>query len=273
MQFLKIHTAGSDFIVCNAADLPDARGCARLLNRRTGIGGEGLLTVGDAADNLAPARLFLPDGSDDRGSATAAMTAARALRARGKCRSAVRIDLGGRVYPVRLTTLGDRVLCVWVELPPLVPRPLDGLKYYYGIRGEVLRACLVHPRLTICDLCGTQAVFLLESAAALRTLNLADICRRLAEVLFYGEGIRLHFAAVSGDNALSVRSLLPDGSELAACGEGAAAAAYTARAAGLCDSDRIPVRMRGGSFCAELYDTEISLCAKSEVIFAGEINY
>ena len=63
MQFLKIHTAGSDFIVCNAADLPDARGCARLLNRRTGIGGEGLLTVGDATDNLAPARLFLPDGS------------------------------------------------------------------------------------------------------------------------------------------------------------------------------------------------------------------
>ena len=162
MQFLKIHTAGSDFIVCDAADLPDARGCARLLNRRTGIGGEGLLTVGDAADNLAPARLFLPDGSDDRGSATAAMTAARALRARGKCRSAVRIDLGGRVYPVRLTTLGDRVLCVWVELPPLVPRPLDGLKYYYGIRGEVLRACLVRPRLTLCDLCGTQAVFLLE---------------------------------------------------------------------------------------------------------------
>ena len=31
--------------------------------------------------------------------------------------------------------------------------------------------------------------------------------------------------------------------------------------------------MRGGSFCAELYDTDISLCAKSEVIFAGEINY
>ena len=59
MQFLKIHTAGSDFIVCDAADLPDARGCARLLNRRTGIGGEGLLTVGDAADNLAQARLFL----------------------------------------------------------------------------------------------------------------------------------------------------------------------------------------------------------------------
>ena len=24
MQFLKIHTAGSDFIVCDAADLPDA---------------------------------------------------------------------------------------------------------------------------------------------------------------------------------------------------------------------------------------------------------
>ena len=91
-------------------------------------------------------------------------------------------------------------------------------------------------------------------------------------MLFYGEDIRLHFAAVSGDNALSVRSLLPDGSELAACGEGAAAAAYTARAAGLCDSDRIPVRMRGGSFCAELYDTDISLCAKSEVVFTGEIH-
>lgn len=271
MQFVKVHTAGSDFVVCAAADVRDAHDSARLLDRRCGIGGEGLLAVGDVSDGLAAARLILPDGSEGEGCATAAMTAARALFARSKCRARVRIDLGGIVYPVQLTTLGDRVLCIWVELPPLLPRPLDGLKYNYGIRGEVLRACLVRPRLSICDLGGTHAVFLLESAAALRALHIADVCRRLAEVLFFGERIRMHFVAVSGDNALSVRSWQPTPGELAACGEGAAAAAYTARVAGLCDSDRIPVRMRGGSFCAELRGTAISLCAKSEVVFAGEI--
>lgn len=173
---------------------------------------------------------------------------------------------------MRLSTLGDRVLCARAALQPLLPRPLDGLKYYYGIRGEVLRACLARPRISICELGGTHAIFLLESAAALRALQFAQVCRRLAEVLFYGEQIRMHFAAVSGDNALSVRSWQPHLGEAAACGEGAAVAAYTAREAGLCDADQIPIRMRGGSFCAELCGRAVTLCAKSEIVFCGEVD-
>ena len=271
MQFVKIHTAGSDYVVCDAAAVRDARVCARLLDRHTGVGGEGLLLVGAPTDADTPVRLILPDGSEGEGCVTAAQTAARALFARGKCRTQVRIALDGTVYPVRLSRLGARVLCVFAELPPLVPRPMDGLKYHYGIRGEVLRACLARPRLSICDLGGTHAVFLLESAAALRALDVTGVCRRLAEVLFYGERIHMHFVAVSGDNALSMRCWQPARGELAAGGEGAATAVYTARAAGLCDSDNVPVRARGGSFCVELCGKAASVCAKSEVVFTGKV--
>lgn len=274
MRFVKVHTAGSDYVVCDAAAAQgygDAHALSRLLDRRAGVGGESLLTVAACADTAMRVRLILPNGEEGAGCVTAAIAAVRAYFACGKTRACTQVMLGGNTYAVRLSTLGDRVLCARAELPALLPRPLDGLQYYYGIRGEVLRACLARPRLSICELGGTHAIFLLESAAALRALQLTQICRRLAEVLFYGEQIRMHFVAISGDNALSMRSWQPHLGEAAASGEGAAVAAYTAREAGLCDADSIPIRMRGGSFCAELCGRTVTLCAKSEVVFCGDV--
>ena len=70
MQFVKIHTAGSDYVVCDAAAVRDARVCARLLDRHTGVGGEGLLLVGAPTDADTPVRLILPDGSEGEGCVT-----------------------------------------------------------------------------------------------------------------------------------------------------------------------------------------------------------
>ena len=270
MHFVKIHTAGSDFLVCDGQAGTETRRAARLLDRHTGVGGEGVLLVfPDAADGV-PARLLLPDGSEGEARATAAIAAGKYLFDRDKTRTASRVRLCGAVYPVRLTVMGGRVLCAWVTLPPILPRPLEQLKYYHGIRGDVLRACLVNPRISIYDLCGTHAVFLLESCAALRALNLKSVCGRLSEVLFYGERIRLHFAAVSGDNALAMRSYDKSVGECASSGEGAAVVAYAARAASLADEDRVLVKCLGGTFCVDLDGTAASLCAKCETVFSGD---
>lgn len=269
MQITKIHTAGSDYLLCREAVEEPAAFARRLLDRRIGIGADGLLFLRESETADAALQLFLPDGKEANSGATALIAAAKLLHDE-KRQNTARLLLGGEVYTVRLSVLGGRVLCAWLDLPPIQPKPMEQLKYYHGIRGEVLRACIAHPRVSLYELCGAHAVFLMESPAALRTLPMRDVCKRLEDVLFYGESIDLHFCALSGDNALSMRSWRCYGGEMTACGEGAVLAAYAATEAELCDAPRIMVKTLGGSFCAEIAGRDASLCAKCETVFVGE---
>ena len=178
--------------------------------------------------------------------------------------------LGGVEYTVRLSVLGGRVTCGWLDLPPIKPRPMEQLKYYHGIRGEVLRSCIKNPRLSLYSLSGEHAVFMLESAYAVRSLALSDVCKRLCEVLFFGEKIDLHFAGISGENSITLRSWRSPKTELVSSGIGAVLASYAAREIGLADGERIMVKTLGGSYCTELDGYSPSLCAKCETVFYGE---
>ena len=80
----------------------------------------------------------------------------------------------------------------------------------------------------------------------------------------------MHFAAISGDNALNLRSWRCRKGEGYALGEGAVLCAYAAAENGLVDSKRIIVKTAGGNFCVELNSNKTSLCAKCETVFCGE---
>ena len=269
MQITKIHTAGSDYLVCKEPIADPSAVAKRLLDRHEGVGADGLLLVcgSEAAD--AALRMFAPSGKEQKSGAVAVIAAARFLYEESQ-KNPVRILFGEETYTVRFSILGGRVLCAWLEMPCIRAKPMEQLRYYYGIRGEVLRACIPHPRVSLFELCGRHAVFLLESPAALRALALRDICLRLCEVLFYGEKIDLHFCALSGDNALAMRSWRSGVGELSASGEGAVVCTYAATEYALCDAPRVMVKCVGGSLCVELYEKEASLCAKSETVFVGE---
>ncbi len=269
LQITKIHTAGSDYLLTEEDVHAPNVFAKRLLDRRTGVGADGLLFLGTAAEADASVRLYLPDGSEAMPGATALIAAARAVYDRTR---AARVSLwaGEELRTVRMSVLGGRVLCAWLSMPSIRPRPMEQLKYYHGIRGEVLRACLPRPRVSLYALGGEHAVFLIESPAVLRTLALADVCTRLSEVLFWGEKLDLHFCALSGENALVMRSWRCGIGEIAASGEGAVLSAYAATEAELCDKPRVMAKALGGSFCVELFDKEASLCAKCEMVFVGE---
>ncbi len=268
MQITKIHTTGSDFLLTADSALEGSALALRLLDRHKGIGADGLILINNVENTAV--RLFLPDGSEEKMSATALIATAKYLYDTDNSRKISRIEMGKNAYDVRLSVLGKRVLCAWLDLPRIKPKPMEQLKYYHGIRGEVLRSCLTHPRVSLYHLCGEHAVFLLESAAAVKKLALRDVCTRLSEVLFYGEHIDLHFAAVSGENSLVMRSWRCGVGELSASGEGAALAAYAAREGELIDASRVIVRSIGGSMCVEIDGQDVSLCAKCETVFYGE---
>lgn len=270
MKITKIHTTGKDYLFC-VCDAVDGTALAkRLLDRKKGIGADGLVTVAKETDGARALRLFLPDGSEASASADALIAAAKYFYdADGKKRDS-RLRLCGIDYTVRLSVLAGRVLCAWLEMPKIKPRPMEQLKYYHGIRGEVLRACMKHPRVSLYSLCGEHAVFLLESAAAVKTLAIGDVCTRLCDVLFYGEKIDLHFAGVSGENSLVMRSWRSGKSELVSSGFGASLVAYAAYESDLVDNERVIVKSLGGSYCVELDGQYAALCAKCETVFYGE---
>lgn len=257
-------------MLCEETDSADGALAQRLLNRRTGIGADGLLLLSEGRGTDIHLRMFASDGSEGYPDAAALIAAAKYFYDGDHTKCNVSIGCGENSYSVRISVLRGRVLCAWLSMPPIVPKPMEQLKYYHGIRGEVLRACMTHPRISIYELSGAHAVFLLESCAALRALQLQSVCRRLEEVLFWGENIDLHFAAIAGDNALSMRSWRCRVGEMGASGEGAVLSAYAATAAELCDAPRVMVKCLGGSFCVELCGKEASLCAKCETIFVGE---
>lgn len=269
MKFTKIHAAGSDYLVFPEEKNEPFRTeqICRLLDRRLGVGADGLIRL--ASDGRM--RLYLPSGEERTGDSLAVLAAARyLLDVRRRKSRLCEIRLGDVTYTVKVSVMGERVLCVWADLPPITPRPMDQMKYYYGIRGEVLRACLVQPRMHIYTLCGEHVVFLIESCAALRKLNLGNICKRLEEVLFYGEDPLLHFAALAGEDTLALRSWRCRVGEIGASGEGAAVCAYAARENEWTDAARVLVRTPGGTVCTELCGKSVSVCAKCEVAFDGE---
>lgn len=269
LQIIKLHTAGSDYLLTRERVAEPTVFASHLLDRRTGVGADGLLLLSSAEEADATVRMFLADGREVTPTATALIAAARAVFEEDR-KARVRLAFAGDSRTVQHSVLGGKVLCAWLTMPPLRPRPMEQLKYYHGIRGEVLRACIPRPRVSLYSLCGEHAVFLLESPAMLRSLALTEVCGRLAEVLFWGEHIDLHFCALTGENSLAVRSFRCGEGELCATGEGAVLAAYAATEAELCDAPRVMVKTLGGSFCVELFDREASLCAKCEMVFVGE---
>lgn len=270
MKLAKIHSAGSDHLICreHIDDIPTT--AKRLLDRKVGIGADGLVLIEDGAGSDAKIRLFLSDGRECNFSATALIAAAKFLYDEGMSKTSFNISLCGTTYTVRLSTMGRRVLCAWLDMPKLLPRPMEQLKYYHGIRGEVLRACMPHPRVSVYELCGSHAVFMMESCAALRKFNMHSCCKRLDEVLFYGESIDLHFAAIAGENTLAMRSWRCRMGEISALGEGAVLCAYAAAEYEIVVSPRVMVKTVDGSFCVELAGHNASLCAKCETVFQGE---
>lgn len=269
MKLTKIHSAGSDHIICRERIAEPPITARRLLDRKTGIGADGFVLVSRDKED-AQLRLFLSDGRECNFSATALISVAKYLYDEGERKSAYTIFMGECAYKVRLSTMGNRVLCAWLDMPKIVPKPMEQLKYYHGIRGEVLRACVPHPRVSVYELCGSHAVFMLESCAALRSFNMHSACRRLEEVLFYGENIDLHFAAIAGDNTLAMRTWRCRIGEISALGEGAVLCAYAATEYETIDAPRVMVKTREGSFCVEIFGHDASLCAKCETVFEGE---
>jgi diaminopimelate epimerase len=128
MYFTKMHGAGNDYIYvdCFAEPIPtDPRMLATLISdRRTGVGGDGLILICPTDQADAEMRMFNADGSPSEMCGNGIRCVAKYVYDHGLSRSnPLQIVSAGRIYTLELTLRHDSVTAVRVDMgePILTP--------------------------------------------------------------------------------------------------------------------------------------------------------
>ncbi|MBE0565357.1 MAG: diaminopimelate epimerase [Krumholzibacteria bacterium] len=238
LPFTKMHGAGNDFVMLDGRDLdgPLGRGAiAALCDRRTGVGGDGLIVVGPADSAGAAFRMiyFNGDGGEaemcgNGARCTVAFAADRGL-APGPGLGACRFDTFGGVLEGRVLAPGD----VEVSLPAWRDLELD-----LAVPESPWSA---HHR------CNTGVPHLVIPVPSVDAVDLATWGPRLRHAAqFAPAGTNVNWIAPGRDGEWLLRTYERGvEAETLACGTGASAAAVI-----LCHLDRarspVTVRTRGG---------------------------
>ena len=251
MKFTKMHGCGNDFIVFDEhdgrADIDAARARA-LCDRRTGIGADGVLVIGDPKGARWPLAIHNADGSVADACGNGSRCVARYLLERyggdaleldtksGVVRawrdpegyaielaapqlgSPLRIAAGGRDYEAREVRVGNPNVVVFVDDPARVD--LEAL--------AVASTALAGP----------------ANVAAVRGRGPAEIT------------LRVHERGVG---------------ETLACGTGSCAAVAAATARGDVTSDTVRVRLPGGTLVVRIRGARYELAGPAEYVFQGEV--
>jgi diaminopimelate epimerase len=274
MKFTKAHGLGNDFILVAAADGP-AEGIAswsrRLCDRHTGVGGDGVLLYGAAADGVTM-RLLNADGSDGDISANGLRCLAAFAVARGlaPARHVVHTPPGPRPVEVQsqgarrfriATDLGAPILesdLVPVTLGPSRPQVLDYPLQAAGREVRVTATSLGNPHC---------AVFLdaRPSDELFEALGPA-----LENHPFFPKRTNVEFVVVRGRAEIEVRFWERGVGETLASGTGSASAVVASILTGRVDR-KVRVVCDGGSLEVEWPEGgHVHQVGEVELLFEGE---
>ena len=252
----KHHGLGNDFLIALVDELPAAPAAAetavRLCHRRRGVGADGLIFAtggSDGSEGSAVMRLWNSDGSAAEVSGNGLRCLAHAIaRRRGVDRLDIVVDTvaGPRRCSIRPGP-GPATVTGTVEMgdPGPGPRP-DGASADPGaVVGDLAGAGGVERWDTV-DMGNPHIVLAVADPGAVPL----DRAGPAVEALFEG-GINVHFAALTGDDEVTM-SVWERGAEATeACGTGAVAAAAVYRRWGLVGHN-VTLRMSGGDALVDL---------------------
>jgi diaminopimelate epimerase len=248
----KLHATGNDFLV-HAGELPGDL-AARLCDRHTGVGADGLLLLLPGEDG-ADCRMVLYNADGGRaemsgnGMRCLAWVAIHNGLGDGK-RLVVDTDGGRRTVDVEVDADGD-VVAATVDMGPVTfdppSIPLDapsafGLDAtFHGVTYDGDAAGMGNPHL----------VLFVDDPAAARVTSHGP---RLEHDERFPKRTNVEFVAVTGPDELTMRVWERGVGETLSCGTGACAAAAVAHRRGLV-GDTVTVKVAGGNLAVELGDT------------------
>ena len=277
LRFTKMHGISNDYVYISTFDQPEEdweQLAIRLSDRRTGIGGDGIILVcpSDIAD--AKMRIFNADGSEG-------MMCGNGIRCVGKFvydkglvpadKTTVTIDTLSGIKTLELTVRDGKVQSARVDMgaaildPAEIPVVFDKEKMI----DEGLTVDGREWRVTAVSMGNPHCVTFVDDVDG---LSLEKLGPHFEHHPAFPERVNTEFVKVIDDHTLQMRVWERGSGETWACGTGACATAVAACLNGYCQKgEDITVRLRGGDLVINYTDETVIMTGPASTVFEGEV--
>ena len=272
LQFTKMHGAGNDFIVFDAADeraIPSAAQLRALAHRHTGIGFDQAMVLMPArrAGTQVYYRIFNADGGEVEQCGNGARAVAELLHRTARAPSS-EIEMDSPAGPVAARVVTDGVIAVDMGEPDFAPAalpfdaPAEAPNYVLDVDGERVSIGAVSMR-------NPHAVLTVADVATAPVARLGAAIERHAR---FPRRVNVGFMQVLDDTHIRLRVFERGVGETQACGTGACAAVAVGRKAGRLAGD-VAVALPGGTLRIrwEGDGAPVWMSGPAEVAFRGEV--
>jgi len=276
LAFIKMQAVGNDFVLVNESDTADddwPRLSMALCNRRFGVGGDGLLVVGESDVADARMRMFNPDGTEDMCGNGLRCVIHHAPAAAGRLPAAGTIETLAGVRGFRVNPDGTITTDMGIphfapaDLPMTAPGRARVLDFPLPLDADFLCVSVVSTGTT------HTVVFVDELPNDERFLRLSP---RIENHPLFPERTSVLWTKVEPPNALRLRIWERGVGETLGCGTGACAAAVLARVQGKINGfGPVAVASKGGTLHVDWAggtNDPISLTGRAHVVYAGSIS-
>ena len=277
LRFTKMHGISNDYVYISTFDQPEEdweQLAIRLSDRRTGIGGDGIILVcpSDVAD--AKMRIFNADGSEGKMCGNGIRCVGKFVYDKGLVpadKTTVTIDTLSGIKTLDLTVKDGKVQSARVDMGAAILNPADIPVNYDGDRmidaplevdGKVWNVTAV-------SMGNPHCVTFVDDVDS---LELEKLGPHFENHPIFPERVNTEFVRVIDDHTLQMRVWERGSGETWACGTGACATAVAACLNGYCQKgDDITVRLRGGDLVIRYTDDTVIMTGPASTVFEGEV--
>lgn len=274
LPFTKMHGISNDYIYVDAfaTKVPDPVAVARKVSdRRTGIGGDGLILICPSDTAHARMEMYNADGSRGEMCGNGIRCVGKYVYEHGLARAnPLTVDTDAGVKTLFLELKDESVSRVTVDMGEPI---LDGPRIPVTTNGQVINQPLevdgTSYRVTCVSMGNPHCVTFVD---AIESLELEELGPKFEHHPFFPKRVNTEFIQVVSPTALNMRVWERGSGETWACGTGACAAAV---AAVLNDKAgrRVTLHLRGGDLEIEwrAEDNHVYMTGPAEEVFEGVI--
>ena len=277
LRFTKMHGISNDYVYISTFDQPEEdweQLAIRLSDRRTGIGGDGIILVCPSEVADAKMRIFNADGSEGKMCGNGIRCVGKFVYDKGLVpadKTTVTIDTLSGIKTLELTVRDGKVQSARVDMgaailnPAAIPVKYEGetmINVPLEVDGKTWNVTAV-------SMGNPHCVTFVDDVDS---LELEKLGPHFENHPAFPERVNTEFVRVIDDHTLQMRVWERGSGETWACGTGACATAVAACLNGYCKKgDDITVRLRGGDLVIRYTDDTVIMTGPASTVFEGEV--
>ena len=277
LRFTKMHGISNDYVYISTFDQPEEdweQLAIRLSDRRTGIGGDGIILVCPSEVADAKMRIFNADGSEGKMCGNGIRCVGKFVYDKGLVpaeKTTITIDTLSGIKTLELTVKDGKVQSARVDMgaailnPAAIPVKYEGetmINVPLEVDGKVWNVTAV-------SMGNPHCVTFVDDVDS---LELEKLGPHFENHPAFPERVNTEFVKVIDDHTLQMRVWERGSGETWACGTGACATAVAACLNGYCQKgDDITVHLRGGDLVIRYTDDTVIMTGPASTVFEGEV--